>query len=139
MDNITVEKKWSDNEFYQIRMSIESQSINCITASYVVNEEILELASNIQAYINNPQMDMKWEIGEINSSYSPKIIIHAFPCNKFGKLYVELYCCIPVEEIVGKYGCNILLETELGLFEQFGKKIERLNTADVGTIINLVE
>ena len=73
-DNISIEKLWYDEDFYEVQIIMSTKQIHCKINTYIVDEEINALSQKILDYVKN-DTGFYWEIGEEDSDSCPKIII----------------------------------------------------------------
>ena len=52
-DNISIEKLWYDEDFYEVQIIMSTKQIHCKINTYIVDEEINALSQKILDYVKN--------------------------------------------------------------------------------------
>ena len=56
-DNISIEKLWYDEDFYEVQIIMSTKQIHCKINTYIVDEEINALSQKILDYVKNDNTD----------------------------------------------------------------------------------
>lgn len=131
MDNISIERIWQDQEFYEIRVTAQSKYV-CATVDIYV-QDITDLANALTVYPQNSP-EYFWQQQYERKSLS----FHVTQKDKCGHLFVEIE--LFSSELGDEYKCCFRIETEIGLLNTFGKGLLQINKQDsIGIKIALNE
>ena len=130
-DNISIEKLWYDEDFYEVQIIMSTKQIHCKINTYIVDEEINALSQKILDYVKN-------DTGFYSDS-CPKIIIESFIKDISGHIVLNASCQLQSIEENAKcnYNCKFPIKTEMGLLYNFAKQLPKLNEQEVGICVHL--
>lgn len=138
-DNISIEKLWYDEDFYEVQIIMSTEQIRCKINTYIVDEEINALSQKMLDYVKN-DTGFCWEIGEEDSDSCPKIIIESSAKDISGHIVLNASCQLRSIEENAKcnYNCKFPIKTEVGLLYNFAKQLPKLNEQEVGIFVELL-
>ena len=135
--NICIEKIWEDNYCFEIKLSIESEYISAWQTCYFDSVTFGELCAFLIRYCEGSFDSNYYESGPKQGNYTPQFSIRLKNDNA-GHITLEMNLEInDVEDRTHRCVCNVY--TELGLLEQFAKKISILDRAKIGFSVSLID
>lgn len=139
MDNISFERIWQDEDFFEIKVSVHSDLVSAVTKVYTTEKSILELSEKLQSNIVKSKFDYLWQNGKKGNKSTPYISLRFFNSDKLGHILIEVYMEIDDGGSLDKHNCCFYIKTELGILNEFTKKITKINNKTIGTKIQLIE
>ena len=143
-DNIVIEKTWQDYDFFEIRITGISNIITASAETYTTDKSIDKLTNLIKAFIdgyadgvNGCSKNYLWENGEKGDQSTACISLEFYRKDNFGHIQIEIYLELDDGGKFSKHNCCFYVETELGLLEAFGRKLEKLKEQQTGAKIIL--
>jgi len=133
MNNISVERIWQDQDFYEIRVTAQSEYMWATTDIYI--SDISDLADNLEVYPQN-KPEYHWQAYE-NNHAGKNLSFRVFPKDKLGHLLVEVVIIVEDKMPADQYHCCFCIETEIGLLNSFGKRLHYINRPNIGTKVEL--
>lgn len=138
MDNIIIEKKWSDEGIIEIKINAETEYINVWQECYVSESCWENNTERIIAYLKNPQGECYVVYGNMSGNYTPAFSMFFSSIDVRGHIRIEMDIEIN-DNNVRAHRCSFYIITEMGLLENFAQKMLKLLKADVGFRIMLDE
>ena len=136
LGNISIEKIWEDACCFEIKLSVESEYVRAWQTCYYDSFSFGEFCSFLIRYCEGTPNSDYYESGAKQGNYSPSFSMRLKDDNS-GHISVEMDLEInDVEDRTHRCVCNVY--TELGLLEQFAKRISRLIQAETGFTVSLL-
>ena len=137
MDNLVIERIWEDIDFFEIKVTGQSELIRASVKSYTTVESINTLASGLAAFPEIPNDRYVWENGEKGNDSTPFISLEFFCADKLGHIIIEVYMELDDGASYDMHNCCFFIKTEIGLLNTFGKSLFALNERGIGQEIAL--
>ena len=139
MDNIIIEKIWDDsdianNQLFEIKLTCINKYINISQNVYFDNSISKNIAKKIENYIKTNK-ETHYEIN-MEKGYSTGFAMKIFPYDITGHILIEMKMEINDNNEKLHYA-TFYIKTEIGLLENFGKKIENIIKLEIGENIKL--
>ena len=138
MDNIIIEKKWSDEGIIEIKIYAETEFINVWQECYVSESCWENNAVHIIEYIKNPEGECYVVYGNKYGNFTPAFSMNFSSMDVRGHIKIEMDIEIN-DNNMRAHRCSFYVVTEMGLLENFAQKMYKLLRADVGYRIILNE
>ncbi len=135
MDNITIERIWQDNDFFEIRVTAQSQMIWATTDLYV--SDMTDLANNLIEFTLNKE-EYFWKTSE-TTAIDRNLSFRVIPKDKLGHILIEVFMLVKDCNLPYQHNCTFFVQTEIGLLNTFGERILSINKPVLGTKISLVD
>lgn len=132
MDSIIIERIWEDDEFFEVKFSANSNVICAQVKSYTTKKSISNLIAGLESFIIKQDDRFFWENGEKGDLSTPYISLEAWNEDKCGHIIIEVYMELEDGAAYGKHNCCFYVKSELGLLNQFGKALHKLNEPGIG-------
>ena len=139
MNNISFKRIWQDIDFFEIELSACSDTVSASTKVYVTDDAIIELSKNLLSNIENKNFDFLWENGEKGNNSTPYVSLRFFNKDKLGHVFIEVYMEIDDDGPLDKHNCCFYIKTELGILNNFAKKIININSKDIDIKVQLID
>ena len=137
LGNISLKKIWEDDDFFEVKIIIESEYVRAWQNCYFGAVSLSELSSFIADYCNGSGNTDYYESGPKQGKYAPSFSIRLKNDNT-GHVTIETDLEIEdTEDRTHRCVCN--LYTELGLLERFSKRIPKLIQAEIGFAVSLLD
>ena len=139
MDNIIIEKIWNDsdivnNSLFEIKLTCINEYININENVYLDNSISKKISDKIEKYIKTNK-EMYYEIN-IKKGYTDGFSIKILPYDNTGHILIEMKMEIADNNRKLHYA-TFYIKTEIGLLENFGRKIKDIINLDIGECIKL--
>ena len=139
MDNIIIEKIWNDsdivnNSLFEIKLNCINEYININENVYLDNSISKKISDKIEKYIKTNK-EMYYEIN-IKKGYTDGFSIKILPYDNTGHILIEMKMEIADNNRKLHYA-TFYIKTEIGLLENFGRKIKDIINLDIGECIKL--
>jgi len=138
MNNLSIERIWQDNDFFEIRVTAVSQLVQATTNVYITNSDILQLANALATFPQKSDSEISWQVSE-SSAIQKNLSLKVLQKDKFGHLLVEVYMIIKDGNCGENHHCCFYIQTEIGLLNTFGKRLSVINEPNLGAKITLVD
>ena len=138
MNNISIERIWQDNDFFEIKVTATTQSARATTNVYVTDADILQLSSALANFPQGKDSEISWQVSE-SAAIEKSLSLKVLPKDKKGHLLVEVYMIIKDGGCGEDHHCCFYIQTEIGLLNTFGKRLLAINKPILGTQIALVD
>lgn len=136
MDNMIMEKVWQDGNLLELKVTASSSYVTVFQFCYVSKEQLDELSAGICSYILDSERKYYWETGPKEGKYPAAFSLEVLPAQKTGHVTIEVD--IEIEDNSNrKHRCVFYVESELGLFERFGKSLKYLKECEPGEEVRL--
>ncbi len=137
-DYMTVQKLWYDNELAQLEIVCSSAIITASAKIYVNDALIDDLIHQIEQFINGEAEEGYWENEEKGDHSTTCVSLRFLSKDKLGHVFVEVYMELDDGGDYSRHNCCFYLNTEIGLLEQFCRKLSLLKqkTSDVQICLN---
>lgn len=139
MDKISIQKIWSDADFFEIEVYAQSELICSKVNSYTTAAAINELALHLISFPENSHDKYIWKNGIKGDESTPFISLEFWCKDELGHIVVEVYMEIDDGAPYSRHNCCYFINTEVGLLNRFGNGLLSLNNAEVGKKITLNE
>ena len=136
-DNITIEKIWIDNEFFQVSVFCETNIISVSTNIYMNSESIDELHHQIKHFLDNGEENVYWQCVVKGSDSTPSISVLFSALDKLGHIQIEVYLELDDNSTDVVHSCCFFVLTEYGRLFDFNEKLEKLKEGSPGVYISL--
>lgn len=137
LGNIRIEKIWEDDSCFEIKLSIESEFVSAWQTCYFDAVSFNELSSFINDYCIGECNSNYYESGDKQGNSTPSFSMCLRDDSK-GHVVVEMDLEInDVEDRTHRCVCNVY--SELGLLEQFAKRLSRLVRSEIGFTVSLLD
>jgi|GEM_PF-5852835 len=136
MNNITIEGIGWDGDLFLLKVTAQAKSAWAKTEVYV--SDISDLANMFLSYPDPKGSDFYWAISEtakVERDLSFKII----PKDKLGHLMVEVYMTIKDHKTSENHHAVFCVQTEIGMLNSFGKRLEAINKPIESVKVSLAE
>jgi len=138
MNNISIERIWQDNDFFEIRVTAASQFARATTNVYITDTDILQLANILATFPQESNPEINWQISE-SAKIQKNLSLKVLQKDKFGHVLIEVYMVIKDGNCGENHHCCFYIETEMGLLNTFGKRLLAINKPILGTKVVLVD
>jgi len=138
LDNIIIEKVWEDINGLEIKIKGISEFIEVYQYCYLMPKQIEKLSNEIKKFIMEPSVSILMKFGSLTGITTPAFMLEILPVNTRGHLKIELNLEIDDNDI-RSHRASFYVNTELGLLETFGKRLNKIINGPVGTSIMLIE
>jgi len=138
MNNLSIERIWQDNDFFEIRVTAVSQLVQATTNVYITDSDILQLANALATFPQKSDSEISWQVSE-SSAIQKNLSLKVLQKDKFGHLLVEVYMIIKDGDCGENHHCCFYIQTEIGLLNTFGKRLSVINEPNLGAKITLVD
>ena len=135
MDNISIERIWQEDSFFEIRARAKSQFAWVTTDVYVTDADISELANALATFPERSDSEINWQVSGMFAK-TKKLSLKVFNKDKLGHLLVEVYMVI--DDSGENHNCCFYIQTEIGQLNTFGKNLLSVNKPVWGTKVSLV-
>lgn len=139
MNNIIIEKIWNDsditnNGLFQIKLTCINEYININENFYLDKSISKKISDEIEKYIKTNK-EMYYEVN-LKKGCAEGFSIKIFPYNLTGHILIEMKMEIN-DNSEKLHHATFYIKTEIGLLENFGKKIKDISNLYVGESIEL--
>lgn len=137
-DYIAVQKLWHDNVLAQLEIVCSSAIITAVAKIYVTNALIDDLIYQIEQFINGETEEGYWANEEKGNDSTTCLSLRFISKDRLGHVLVEVYMELDDGGDYSSHNCCFYLNTEIGLLEQFSKKLPQLKqkTSDIQICLN---
>lgn len=126
MDNICIKKIWEDEELIELYVKAQSEFVMINQTCYISLDDLIKNSNKIKEYIQNSRIVTYVEFGKKDGNFSPAFSLEIFPCDNYGHLAIEADMEI-VDNKTRMHRCKFYINTELGILEKFGEKLQSIN------------
>lgn len=137
LDNIMIERIWQDSDFFEIKISGNTKNISATTKVYLTSPSLSLLSEGFATYSPIDNKEFYWEASQ-STKLGKTISFKVFPKDKLGHIFIEIYMLLEKSDFKEKYSCFFCVETELGLLNDFGKRLLAINKEVVGIRVSLL-
>jgi len=134
---LSIERIWEDDYFYEIKVHAKSEFVSASTECYTNNDLINNLANNLSSFPKNFEDRFFWENGEKGDDSTTYFSLEFWCEDKLGHILIEIYMEINDGGSFDKHNCCFYLKTEIGLLNNFGKSLFKLNNKGIGYKVTL--
>lgn len=135
-DNITMERIWQDEDFFEIRIICSNSKVKATTEIYMTDDMLEELHDKMSDIIALKCNNVVWICGERGEQSSTCLELD-ISIDKMGHVLIEVFMEINDGGSRDKHNCSFGINTELGLLEEFDRKLVMLRA--IGKKISLSE
>ena len=138
-DYISMEKIWQDVFCYQIKITCASSCVVATNEFYTSDDSIDDLFNGLNDFIIGKTKEFLWENGEKEDHSTACITLKFIHKDKLGHILIEVYMELDDGGSYSSHNCCFYLNTELGLLEEFCKKLPTLKLELLGIEVVLNE
>ncbi|MBS0949479.1 hypothetical protein JK159_03675 [Weissella minor] len=133
MDNLRIEKTWSDNDFFEINIKGSNEFITCEQNIYVAFESISTICTKLFEYVNQPNKALYFESGDKTGAYTPAISVNILPAELTGTILIELDMEIEDND-ERRHRAVFYVKTDKFNLKSFSEKLEKyiLKDTEIG-------
>jgi hypothetical protein len=138
MDNIVLQTEWFDEieKFCEVRLSCETKFLTIYQLCYLFEDDMSNIYSAINEYINNPHTPKKILFGDDREGGSGYFIFLLTPINFKEELKIEVDMEV-ADNDEGIHRCQFYINTQLENFKYFRNNLPRLFSKDLRGEIKL--
>lgn len=137
-DNIIFERIWEDTSFFEVKVTCQSESVCATTKIYVDNEAINALCQKINDVVSQSTAKAFWQAGERGNETTPSMSFD-FACDGSGHVIIDVYMELDDGGELSAHNCAFYVNTEVGLLENFSRKLQSIKNAGLGSKAELFE
>ncbi len=139
MNNIYIEKIWSDSDLIEILVIANSEYVTAKQSCYIQKEDLIKNANRLIEYVcENSEEELYLEFGQIKGNFTPAFSMRFIQKDLLGHINIEMD--IEIADISDRsHRCKFFVEAELGSIERLCKKLTRLSDEEVGTSCSLYD
>ena len=135
MNNIIIEKTDSDSDFDAVYFKIDVSNKDCLAASkigfigrvfiygYIGRVELQEAATRIIEFSSNPTESYCFQLSDTLLGADGNLFLEFLPAHSTGSVEIKISSEIRINTNKTE-NCTFHIESELGLIEQFGKRLK---------------
>lgn len=143
MHNIKIERCWADPviDLYELCITCSNDQITaCAMECWASDEMIDDLSDKIKRYSNKEISEFEWRVGDFELNGLSEVTFKVLPMDKFGKLFIQVDMKIYNSSYLNCQSgvCTMKIQTEIGLFENFGRRILKLKERENNVIVSLI-
>lgn len=132
-NNIIIEKIWSDEFFFSVKIKCVSEIISAITEVYISNENLQELYRRGNAFlVDNSLMETYWESGTKGDSSTACISFKFIKMDKQGHIRIEVFMELDDGGKLSEHTCRFFVHTEIQQLYDFVSKLPRIVKNEIG-------
>jgi hypothetical protein len=135
-DNITIERVWQDENFFEIKCTAESKWIRAAVNVYIA--DISDLAAACTKFPRSYGDEYYWEAFE-TTEHGRDLSFRIIPKDKQGHLLIEVYMRIKDARPEDNHSCAFYVHTEIGLLNAFGNRLYAINKPGLGMRVSLLD
>ena len=137
MDNTIFKKIWSDNDFFEAKISFITKSVSVSIDTYLTEDMMNNFSQIILLFLDKREYPATFEIGERNDDY-PYIKIDFSKFDSHGNAIIEVYIECYSDDYDKRYYNYFPMILEHGLLFTFAKNILKLSNASVDEEISVI-
>ena len=143
MHNIKLERCWADPviDLYELCITCSNDQITAFAMECWASDEIIDdLSNKIKQYSKKEIPEFEWKIGNFEFNRLSEVVLKVLPTDKFGYLYIQINMKIHDSSNLNCQSgiCSMNIKTEIGLFEEFGRRISKLKNQESNIVVSLI-
>ena len=131
-DYIAIEKVWQDDLCYQIKVTCASDNITVTNDIYISSNSIDDLSNGLNSFITGTTKEILWESGEKGDDSTAFVSFRFIHKDKIGHIWIEVFIELDDGGKYSTHNCCFYVNTEVGLLEQFYKKLPKIKDQQIG-------
>lgn len=129
-DNIILKTVWADRELLEVRFTCINYFVTATSDYYLTRDSIRSLSQKIRLFLRK-QQDEYWQSGEYGEQTTPCISFQISHKDALGHVEIEVFMEINDGGYLSRHTCCFSIETEIGLLQTFGSKLEIISDGGI--------
>ena len=138
LDNIIIKKNWEEDNLLELKVKAKSKFVNAYQYCYIQGNELQNIGETIIDYVQKNNQECYVEFGEKTGNYTHAFSLQFLQADKSGHVQIEVDIEIDDND-ARSHRCTFYVNSELGLIEQFGKRLTHISKDNKMTEIALNE
>lgn len=137
-DNIVITRIWQDTNFFEVFVECTSANLFISYNYYLTTSHIDDLHGQIQKLLCYENHSVLWKSGNRGAEYAPCFEIKINNISKTGTVEMEIYMEFIDNKAQYKHNCIFCIKTDIGLLENFSKRLLFLKENSIGAKASLL-